>query len=323
MIKPLFFHATASEVQGSGHVMRMYALAEEAKSRDIRTIFLGRVSNIAWITKDFLSKVFDEVIDIDDNPPIRVEDSILIWDSYLLEGPTSRVLDLPFSKKFLIADAVTPIHSADGIFLLEESSVWSDYLSKAGIPHLEGRTLIPIRKSHQLGAKLKPSLDSPALTILIFSGGVDFNSFITPIAEFLIENYPSSRILTISKSDLTLDNNRVTQLKATSEFDFILDQADLVITSASTSLFEILSRRIPSGFVMTALNQESNREFLLRENLSIEVGRFEDAVFQLDEKALNLLIGNYAVRRSLQNNSLRAIPGLGSSKIIDYIIKNG
>jgi len=51
MNKRIIFHANASKIEGSGHVMRMYALAEEAKSRNIETVFFGRIIDVPWLTR--------------------------------------------------------------------------------------------------------------------------------------------------------------------------------------------------------------------------------------------------------------------------------
>ena len=100
-----------------------------------------------------------------------------------------------------------------------------------------------------------------------------------------------------------------------------MDQADLVITSASTSIVEVLARRIPSGFVVTASNQEANRHFLLKENLSIEVGLYEQEEFRIDVGSLEKLLTDFKARQHLQENSLRLVDGFGSSRIIENVIQ--
>jgi spore coat polysaccharide biosynthesis predicted glycosyltransferase SpsG len=320
MIKEIYFHANASQLKGSGHVMRMYALAEEAKSRNLKTIFLGEISNIPWITANLLSKVFDEIVQLNDTPTLTRGECILIWDSYHLSESTLRILKFPFEKKFLIADSVTPNQLADGVILLEESREWKQYLTELDIPHITGRELIPLRKSHQVGKKFKTSSKSENLKILISAGGVDYSSFVKPLSYYILKNFPAVKVYAITNSTLGLRNEHFVQIAPTQDFDNLLAETDLAISSAGSSIFEILSRRIPSGFVLTAPNQESNRKFLIQANLSIEVGIFNGTEFIVNKESLSLLINDFKIRKSLQKASSRLIKGLGAVKIIDYVL---
>lgn len=316
-----YFHANASKTEGSGHVMRMYALAEEAKSRNIETVLVGKVSEIYWMDREFLYQAFDNVLENINYIPIESKESLLVWDSYLMDKGTLEILKLPFLRRYLIADAATPIQYADGVFLLEDSPAWKTYLTETRIPFVEGRNLAPIRKSHQVGSNFSATTNSDSLKILIFSGGVDFRSFVQPLSHYILSNFLNFSIIAISNSELPIESERLIQLKYTREFDVILDQVDLVITSASTSIIEVLSRRIPSGFVVTASNQEANRDFLLKENLSIEVGLYDQEEFRIDVGGLEKLLTNFKARQHLQENSLRLVDGLGSSRIIENILQ--
>lgn len=320
MIKAIYFHANASKTEGSGHLMRMYALAEEARSRNIDTYLIGKVSEVPWITPEFLNQVFVRVFSDSTKVSQELSESVLVWDSYRVTGETQEILSLSFSKKFLIADAVTPTHNADGVILLETSDGWRTFLSEYKIPYLEGREFVPVRKSHQIGSRFNPSGTSNFFRILIFSGGVDFNSFVLPLSQFILSNFPLVSLLTISDTTQRVQNHRFAQIRATQDFDQILDKSDVVITSASSSIYEVLSRRIPSGFVVTAPNQHSNREFLLGENLSLEIGVYQEAEFIVHEEALRKLLTDSEARQLLQSNSVKLVDGLGARRIIDAVV---
>ena len=321
MIKAIYFHANASKNEGSGHLMRMYALAEEARSRNIDTYLIGKVSDVPWITQEFLNQVFVGVLSDPANVSQELSESVLVWDSYRPKEETQEILSLLFSKKFLIADAVTPTQDADGVILLEASDGWGAFLSEYKIPYLEGREFVPIRKSHQMGSRFNLSGTSNSLRILIFSGGVDFNSFVSPLSHFILSNFPLVSLLTITDTNQLVESHRLTQIRATRDFDQILDESDVVITSASSSIYEVLSRRIPSGFVVTAPNQLSNRAFLLGENLSLEIGVYQEEEFTVSEAALRKLLTDSKSRRLLQSNSVKLVDGLGASRIIDAVVE--
>lgn len=322
MIKEIYFHANASKTEGTGHLMRMYALAEEARSRKIDTYLIGEFREVPWITPDFLSQVFVEVLSDATKVSQDLTKSVLLWDSYCLSNETQKILNLAFLKKFLIADAATPTQSADGVILLENSTTWKSFLSECNIPYFEGREFVPIRKSHQVGSSFNCSGTSNSLKILIFSGGVDFKSFVMPLSQYILSKYPLVTLLAITNADERIESHRITQIKATRDFDQLLDQSDLVITSASSSIYEVLSRRIPSGFVVTAPNQQSNRELLLAENLSLEIGAYRGEQFIVYEETLEKLLTDSNVRRRLQDNSVKLVDGLGSHRIIDVVIQD-
>lgn len=320
MIKAIYFHANASKTEGSGHLMRMYALAEEAKSQNIDTYLIGKISDVSWLTPEFISKVFVGVFSDATKVSRDLADCILIWDTYRLNSETQEILRLPFSRRFLIADVATPTQHADGVILLENSNKWKIFLSATGIQYFEGKEYVPIRKSHQVGNNFSPSENSNSCRALIFSGGIDFRSFVLPLSQYILDNFPLIKLVTISNSERRIENNRIEQRQATQDFDRILDQSDLVITSASSSIYEVLSRRVPSGFVVTAPNQLSNRDFLLQHNLSLEVGSYQGNEFLINKKVLENLLTDSSTRRLLQKNSLKLVDGLGSRRIINAVI---
>lgn len=320
MIKRIYFYANASKTEGSGHLMRMYALAEEAKLRNFQTVLIGKISNVPWIQDVLLNNVFDTVRqDLIDIPP-DLDESLLVWDSYRVSENLLRITSLPFLKKYLIADAATPLQMADGVFLLEDSFSWSEYLRRHNIPYLSGRQLVPVRKSHQVGANFKLSQSESSLEVLIFAGGVDYKTFVPSLSESILATFPDVRVTAISSTEGFFSSDRLVIRQPTYKFDQYLDTADLVICSASSSILEVISRRIPSGFIVTTENQFSNRDFLIKEGLSIEVGFFKNNQFIFDSNALKRLCVDVETRRQLQRNCALKFQGLGSKLILNSML---
>jgi spore coat polysaccharide biosynthesis predicted glycosyltransferase SpsG len=320
MIKKIYFHANASKTEGSGHVMRMYALAEEAKSRNLETVLIGKISDVPWIGKELLDKVFDIVIqDLSDIPP-DLGECLLIWDSYYINESLLKITDLPFLRRYVIADSATPLQMADGVFLLEDSLAWTEYLHREEIQFLNGRQLVPVRQSHQVGTNFKPSQSESNLEVLIFAGGVEYGTFVPSLSESILETFPEVRVTAISSNEGFYSSDRLIIRQPTHQFDQYLDAADLVICSASSSILEVISRRIPSGFVTTTDNQFSNRDFLIKEGLSVEVGLFKNNQFVLDSDALTRLFMDVETRRELQKSCALKFQGLGSKLILNSML---
>jgi spore coat polysaccharide biosynthesis predicted glycosyltransferase SpsG len=139
------------------------------------------------------------------------------------------------------------------------------------------------------------------------------------LSEIVLEKFPEISMTVISsRSDLSR-SSRLQIQKPTGNIDSLFESADLVICSASTSILEVLARRMPSGFILTAENQVSNREYLLSECLSIEIGTLTDGQFVFDLSALGLLLQDINTRKSLQIMCADKFEGLGASLIIDSV----
>ena len=320
MIKKIYFYANASRTEGSGHVMRMYALAEEAKYRNLETVLVGRISEVSWISKELLDNVFDLVIQDLTDVPRDLEECLLVWDSYSLNEIQLQITNLPFLRKYLIADSATPLQMADGVFLLEDSLAWTQYIRKEKIPFLSGRQLVPVRQSHQVGTNFKLSKGESNLEVLIFAGGVEYGTFVPSLSKSILETFPEVRVTAISSNENFHTSDRLIITQPTHEFDQYLDAADLVICSASSSILEVISRRIPSGFIVTTDNQLSNRDFLIDEQLSVEVGFFKNNQFVLDSNALTRLCLDVETRQQLQKNCALKFQGLGSKLILNSML---
>ncbi len=317
-----YFYANASRVSGSGHVMRMYALAEEAKARNVTTVLIGHIDGIPWLTQQKLKEVFDYILNDPNLLNSEITNSVLFWDAYHDPNCSSGILKLPFAKKILIADAATPVQHADTVILLEPSEAWQTFVLQESITCLSGRSYLPIRKSHRVTENFSEISTNATLKILILAGGVDFNSFVVPLATYIAKEFTKVEITAITSHIPNVKMDNLYFVAPTDRIDSMFDSADLVLTSAGTTIFEVLSRRIPSGFVVTVANQYSNREFLNSEKLSIEIGQYADGSFQIHQDNLSKLINDYEFRKELQKTSLRKFSGSGAKLILDYTLKS-
>lgn len=79
-----YFYANASRVSGSGHVMRMYALAEEAKARNVTTVLIGHIDGIPWLTQQKLKEVFDYILNDPNLLNSEITNSVLFWTRIMI-----------------------------------------------------------------------------------------------------------------------------------------------------------------------------------------------------------------------------------------------
>ena len=105
-----------------------------------------------------------------------------------------------------------------------------------------------------------------------------------------------------------------------SHLDIEINRADLVLTTASTSSFEIIARAKPLGVVCVINNQRGNFDSIGKMGIAARVGtRSEGNEWQFDLETLNQLVYDYDYRSLLQKKSKNLIDGLGAIRILDLI----
>ena len=83
------FRADASMSIGSGHVMRSSAIAEEAIARGIPSIFVGKISDLTWVSEQIRGLGFIQVLENSSEFIPDKNRDILIFGSH--EIPTDDV----------------------------------------------------------------------------------------------------------------------------------------------------------------------------------------------------------------------------------------
>ena len=109
----IIFRADASRVMGSGHVMRLSVIAEEALSRGIACVFVGTISDLDWV-QDYVKGIgFEQIIENFDCFEINSKNDILIVDSYILDPSLEIIQRDNWAAVVSINDEMTPEFDAD------------------------------------------------------------------------------------------------------------------------------------------------------------------------------------------------------------------
>jgi spore coat polysaccharide biosynthesis predicted glycosyltransferase SpsG len=309
--------ADASQSIGSGHVMRLYAIAEELISRGKKVVFVGNISEIPWLEQKILgiklSEIFRECLEFNPNP----NTDILILDSYHIPIQHSFLCYEKWKSIVTIADDATPAYNTD--LLIYPSVALSRNLS-ANKRVLAGPKYIPLRKSiiknnqHKI---LKSNLE-----IIVVGGGTDFNNFVGKIAKILV-NLPNKiqvNLFSERVKDLILDS-RFSVVPFGPELDEKAKTADLVFTTASTSSLEFIARGIPIGVGCAVKNQEQYYESLCNMNIASPIGRYLNGKWQIDLTMIKELINDSNLRKELSLSCSNLIDLDGAKRITDEVIK--
>ena len=314
----LLFRADASDKIGAGHVMRISAIAEEAIAQGIECLFIGNFGDLDWVKKRVSSlgiRIFQTLpLDVE----LNLSEYTLVIDSYELITHEQLIPGREWRNIVVIADPQTPLLSAN---LFIHPGISGSWFQRKQSNFLFGTMYVPLRKSikrheHQINSQLKE--------IVIFGGGTDSFGFGKAISEMILEFDDFDHVtLFLNEEDrrgVTLDS-RFEILPFGQQLDHRLENADLVLTTASTSSFEVLARGIPLGVAQAVDNQTLYYKSLGEAGVVAQIGELNSQKsWQFNIQIIERLMGDFDYRKKLLASSQGIIDLRGSSRILKAIL---
>lgn len=310
------FRADASHSIGTGHVMRVSAIAEEAINRGIKCTFIGKIDGVPWLEKRILELGFEKIICNEADFDLRETEDILILDTYHLPIENQFLHRSNWKLIVLLIDPKTPPYLAD---LYVHAGLDGSWFNSTGKNFVFGPKWVPFRKSI---SRIDFSAKSFTRNITIFAGGTDPTNFALIIAKVLanIQEFDSAVFFTQSGEEIENIDVRFKVLPFGSELDLYISNSQLVLTTASTSSLEVIARGIPVGIACVITNQSENYRTLGDLKLAKRIGfKTNDQDAYLDELAIKDLIRNSESQLSLVSQSDKFFDFNGSSRILDTI----
>jgi spore coat polysaccharide biosynthesis predicted glycosyltransferase SpsG len=313
----LVFRVDASSSIGTGHVMRCSAIIEEATTRGISCVVIGRLGGVRWL-EDRLIGISALHYEHEESFQIADGEDILVIDSY--EIPVTHEFIQPKNWKAVVSvsDDATPDYLAS---LVIHPGIDEFRNAENAFRVLKGAEFIPFRKSIKKSLRVK---NSPLCKIVIFAGGIDNFGFALNLARYLkeISEFNEAVFFSNSQSEITSLDSRFVVRDFGPLLDVELENADLVFTTASTSSLEIIAREIPVGICFSVENQISYFEALIKEEVAFGIGNLNPAKnWELDMVAIERLITDSGLRDQLSANSSGFLDLLGSQRLVDEILK--
>ena len=281
--------ADASQTMGSGHVMRLFAIAEELLVRDQKVIFVGSVSNVQWL-KQRLSEIdFFETFEKDlmfiSNPITDV----LILDAYHIPVENYFIQKKNWKAIAALVDKTTPNYDVD---LQIYPSITLDWKPTTVKRFLTGPKYIPLRKSIIKNAEMENV--SNKLKIVVVGGGTDLHNFANAIAMSLMSLSDIFQVNLFSDHMNNQDlDSRFTIISFGTDLDEKVNDADLVFTTASTSCLEFIAREITVGMGCAVDNQEQYYESFHKLNIAVPIGRYINGSWKIDHVKIKNLITKF------------------------------
>lgn len=326
------FRADAGVLQGTGHVMRCLTLAEELGARGHETHLLLGGKAPAWL----LEKIgASSVILHPCTADILEQDSILslrpdwvVVDSYRIDATEISRLN-PLLPVLAIVDG-----DARGI----EATLYLDQNlgAEAHIPMAIGRTRFLAGSGFALirsevleqrrRAPWEPVHARPS--VLSFMGGTDPTLASSNVVAALIavrELIDLTVVAPISQHSTILDEwgseAGLTLLAPTPDLPALFGKADIVVSAAGTSAWDICSLGVPSVLIAVVSNQTHSLEAAVSSGIALGVDAVSDsrAIGARLPGLVRQLLDDVDLRRMLSEHCLKIFDGNGASRVVDAL----
>ena len=309
--------ADASLLIGAGHVMRSSALAEELILRGEEVIFIGVISELPWVEERIRSIGFTGIYDNPKSFKSNRTSDVLIIDSYEIPVEDSFISEANWLHVISLVDELTPNYPST---LRIHPGLDSNWTGNSKSPILAGPRFIPLRSSLSSRTSDIKRVDRK-LKIVVVAGGTDPYNLVQKIAEVLnLISAPFDVYLFSNSLSMEVLDSRFKYFKAGSSLDEVSRDADLALTTSSTSSLEFLARGICVGIACAVENQKQYYDSLSQLEVAAKIGvRSQTLGWQLDTEKIRELVTNSDFRENLTKNASGLIDFHGASRIVDAI----
>lgn len=309
--------ADASQSIGSGHVMRSSAIAEELIARGEDVVFVGLMSELPWVEERITSLGFSGVYrntnDFKSNP----YSDVLILDSYAIEIHEEFISTKNWLHVVTLVDELTPNYFCT---LRIHPGLDPGWVGQSKIPILAGPRYIPIRSSISRNIQ-SLNQENSKLRILVVAGGSDPHHLVLEISNILatFQELFEVFLFTNTISDFISDS-RFHFFKIGSSLDELSRNANLVLTTSSTSSLEFIARGLCVGIACAVENQKQNYDSLGKLGVAAQIGSYSPTSgWNLEKNTIQKLVTEPGFRTEITEKALGLIDFDGAGRIVDAI----
>ncbi len=317
---------------GVGHLMRCVALSEEFASRGFEVVFSADVDTLSFAQDQLRSRGFTWV-----EPPRTVagfveqasDADVVAIDSYSLPlefysavrrvRPTLAIVDGDPAGRDGQVILDQNIGAEDDEWPLPEGS-----LRLAGLDYALMRD--EIRQARSLGHPAPGA----AVRVFAFFGGTDAFGAAPVLARSLVATGIPFDLRVVGATEELLDalvgigtapDQRITAISPTSELASEVTSADVVVSAAGTSSWELLCLGAACAFVCVADNQETSYERVVALGAVAGVGHLSRLRADPAEgvRVLATLLGDPSERDRLRAVASSLVDGRGRERVVDAV----
>lgn len=315
--------ADAGPARGTGHVMRCLTVAEAVVAQGHEAVLVGEIVDVPWLSGYVRASGLDHISCRRDELSIDLVKSAggdrLVVDSYWIDPLAISTVDAVVPTLSIID------HDSRGIqttWLLDqnlgaEQREWPR--SRAAV--LAGSRYALIRRAI-LDHRVDTGWELPSNpSVLVFMGGTDPSEIMTPIAQRFALDLPevrikfvttASQVEAVSQACASMGQARV--IGPTDELPNLLGTADVVVSAAGTSAWDILTMGKPVVLVGVVDNQSSGLNRVLERGMALGLDATREPVESVSE-LLSRLLSDEELRKTMIERAKTSFDGLGASRV--------
>ncbi|WP_036377933.1 PseG/SpsG family protein, partial [Micromonospora sp. ATCC 39149] len=331
----------AGPTRGVGHLVRCLALAEEFLARGHRVDFFGTVEGVGWAAR----QLADRGIPLHPGPE-RPDDlvaaarrhglDVMVLDSYELD---------PAGAGALRAAGVVTLAVVDGDTRGQDADVYLDQNLGATHGPLPGRllagTAYPLLRDAVVAARPaapRPPTRTPRPRVLAFFGGTDAFGAAPVLARVLLSTgHPMNLTVVVGRADVEADlaalapgrGQAVRPVPPTDSLPALVAAADLVVSAAGTSTWELCCLGAPAALVCVVDNQRESYRRVVDARIVAGLGELPTlAAAGLPGRAaraeaartLRALLDSPERRAALAGRAWATVDGRGRARVADAVL---
>jgi spore coat polysaccharide biosynthesis predicted glycosyltransferase SpsG len=338
MSKRIAFRCDVGPSIGVGHLMRSLALAEELAARGIEPLFAADVESVPWAAEQLARRGF-AVHAPPDGPQAHVDWFVghaadaVVYDSYLLPRQVYRAVRTVGLTTMAIIDG--PRRGAEADLYLDQTmgSERDSIPLPDGSTRLAGLSYALLRdevRARRPGSSPVARAVSEPHVLAVFGGTDAHGAGPAAVRALAATGRPFRMTLIAARDELATQAAAVPlnpgqSLYVSGPTDRLAEvarSADLVVSAAGSSTWELLSLGSCAALVVVADNQEVGYRRLVDAGLAAGLGTLRElALLRRDTVvALTSLLSDHRERTALSRAAWRSVDGHGRERAADALV---
>ncbi|MEU7850872.1 spore coat protein [Micromonospora parva] len=326
--------------RGVGHLVRCLALAEEFLARGADVTVFGTVERLDWATAELAARGIPLLPGPDSAAELveaarRHELDVLVLDSYDLD---------PAGAGALRAAGVYTVAIVDGDSRGQVADLYLDQNFGAELPGLPGRLLAgsgyALLRDSVINARppvAPPATEVSRPRVLAFFGGTDAVGAAPVLTRVLVAaGHPMDLTVIVGRPEIEAEIEDVTPgrgqiirpVPPTTSLPALITEADLVVSAAGTSTWELCCLGAPSALVCVVDNQRESYTRVVRHGLAAGLGELPEltaggvagrAARATAARTLHGLLSAPQRRATLAARAWSTVDGQGRARVVDAV----
>ena len=318
------FRADASVTQGSGHLMRCLTLAEAVRDRGHEAVFVSAISAVGWLAEHLAATGFDvhpAVADeLDAGAVLALDPDWVVVDSYRIDAGAISGLA---ARAHVLAVVDGETRGIDAALYLDQNLGAERQPPPATGTMLAGARFALVRGEIVAQRRPEPEALRRPPRVTAFIGGTDPTGVIVGVAAQLAVVRAEFELTIVTPEAwhrgvrAALGSRAATVLAPTPELPALLGDADVIVSAAGTSAWDVCTLGIPALFIGVVDNQSASLAEVVERGLALGIDLGEGEPVELVAGHLGRLLSDASLRRDLSARCLRLFDGRGAQRVVE------